>query len=125
MDDRRFDDLARLVSSGNRRGFLKLLAGAGGFALTSALVTRDADAARRGFSGPSSPTLVADAACFPGFWRTEKGCEPCWPGTASPDGLACIACAQGTYAPNIAQSSCISCGCEVCSPTNGACCCGT
>jgi hypothetical protein len=55
MDDFRFDELTKRLG-GSRRRFLKQVAGLGGAAAVSHLATGDAEAARRGYSGPiSSP----------------------------------------------------------------------
>lgn len=55
MDDGRFDAFAVRLGTVGRRGFLKVLLGLGGAAVTSAVLLVDTDAARRGFSGPSLP----------------------------------------------------------------------
>lgn len=86
MDDRRFDSLARSLASGaNRRQFLQrgsafaIAAGAG-------LVARNAEAARRGYSGPKFPTPTP---------------EPCVSGTAKcvtlEGGTSIRICDQGTW----------------------------
>ncbi len=70
MDDRRFDTIARkLASSSSRRAALKGLLGAGGIAAALSGYDR-AEAARRGFSGPTfsllpPSTCVADSDACP------------------------------------------------------------
>lgn len=60
MDDRRFDVVTkRLALSENRRGFIKSVGALLGIAATSAVVSRDAHAARRGQSGPTVATANA------------------------------------------------------------------
>lgn len=86
MDDRRFDSLARSLASGaNRRQFLRH-GSAFAIAAGAALVARNAEAARRGYSGPKFPTLTP---------------EPCVNGTAKcvvPEGGTSIRiCDQGTW----------------------------
>ena len=58
MDDRRFDELARRLG-GSRRRFLKQVVGLGGAAAVGSLVAVDAEAARRGYSGPPFPAPAA------------------------------------------------------------------
>jgi hypothetical protein len=57
MDDRRFDSLVRsLASGGSRRTLFKGFLGLGGAVVVGAAVSgHDAQAARRGFSGPKLP----------------------------------------------------------------------
>jgi hypothetical protein len=53
VDDRRFDTVVKgLAMAQGRRGFFKSVAAILGITAASAIVTRDADAARRGYSGP-------------------------------------------------------------------------
>jgi hypothetical protein len=60
VNDRRFDSVTkRLALSQDRRGFLKSAAAIFGITAASATVTRDADAARRGYSGPALGTANA------------------------------------------------------------------
>ena len=54
MDDRRLDQLA-IRLGGSRRRFLNQVAGLGGAAAVARLATDDAEAARRGYSGPPIP----------------------------------------------------------------------
>ena len=100
MDDRRFDQMTRsLVGATNRRDFLRRLlgiAGAGGIAVT--LSARGADAARRGYSGPSLP--------------------PTLPGPCRDLGTFCVAnaqCCDGFCVPNIgAGGTCGICDATIC-----------
>lgn len=58
MDDRRFDTVVRNLASGtSRRTLLKGILGLGGVAAVG-VELHQADAARRGFSGPVFPTEV-------------------------------------------------------------------
>jgi hypothetical protein len=76
MDDQRFDGIAKLIGrAGSRRSVLKALVGLGGLAV----VHRDAEAARRGYSGPPvpEPPKPPDENC-PGFACNDVCCErPC------------------------------------------------
>jgi len=71
MDDRRFDSIARtLASSSSRRAALKGLLGIGGILAAGLVGTDRADAARRGFSGPSilpppPPICISDGDACP------------------------------------------------------------
>lgn len=60
MDDQRFDALAKRVGT-SRRGFLKKAAGLAGVVTVARLGASEAEAARRGYSGPPSPGLKYDA----------------------------------------------------------------
>ena len=76
MDDRRFDQLPKRLG-GSRRRFLNQVAGLCGAAAVARFATDDAEAARRGYSGPPIPapgaaqriTIVVAAgaagACIP------------------------------------------------------------
>ncbi len=55
MQDRAFDAVAKKMGRGNRRVLLKGVFGAAGVALTGRLLGNDAEAARRGYSGPTVP----------------------------------------------------------------------
>lgn len=56
MDDRRFDSIARSLASGtNRRQILKGLLGLGAGSIVATVTVTETDAARRGYSGPSTP----------------------------------------------------------------------
>lgn len=55
MDDHAFDVMAKRIGAGSRRGFLKGVLGLGGLALAGGVSRGEAEAARRGFSGPSVP----------------------------------------------------------------------
>jgi hypothetical protein len=52
MDDHAFDAVAKQIGAANRRSVLRGLVGLGALALAGGSVWGDADAARRGFSGP-------------------------------------------------------------------------
>lgn len=54
MDEKRFDDLAKRVG-GSRRSLLKKMVGLGGAAAVARLSVSQAEAARRGYGGPSGP----------------------------------------------------------------------
>lgn len=93
MDDRRFDHMTRsLANASNRRDFVRRLLGVAG--VTGGLVAlsaHGADAARRGFSGPSQPQpapcrpagtfCVANAQCCTNFCGDNTGpggtCDIC------------------------------------------------
>jgi hypothetical protein len=62
MDDQRFDDLAKRVGT-SRRSLLKKMIGLGGAAAVVRLGAGEAEAARRGYSGPSSGPLESDRIC--------------------------------------------------------------
>jgi hypothetical protein len=77
MDDRRFDSLVRQLASGaTRRRMLKGLLGLGVTAAVGNAVVEDADAARRGYSGPqlpSPPTGPCTPSC-PAHYCGDDGC---------------------------------------------------
>jgi hypothetical protein len=83
MDDRRFDTLARaLAGTHNRRDLLKRLLGMGaGAAAVVALPGHATEAARRGFSGPTFPTVTP---CL----RDNQG-RCCDSGVFEPGGFCC------------------------------------
>jgi hypothetical protein len=57
MDDRQFDSVVKsLGAASSRRSLLKGLLGFGGMAATGMIVRDQAQAARRGYSGPSIPS---------------------------------------------------------------------
>jgi len=60
MDDRAFDELSKRLGTWNRRKFLKGLAAAGGAAVAGRFALGDANAARRGYSGPIDSSLPAN-----------------------------------------------------------------
>ena len=73
MDDRRFDALARSLAAGcSRRDALKGMLGLGGAVIAGAMVHDQADAARRGYSGPPIPT-----SCTPQCDGTTCGSNGC------------------------------------------------
>jgi hypothetical protein len=58
MDDRQFDSLVKTFgAASSRRSFLKGLLGIGGIAATGVIVREQAEAARRGYGGPSIPSI--------------------------------------------------------------------
>lgn len=67
MDDRRFDDLAKVLSGrGNRRTALKGLLGIGGASIGATVLAGSTRAARRGYTGPLNPrTPTPPSACVP------------------------------------------------------------
>ncbi len=77
MEHRTFDSLTKALAQGrSRRSLLKGMFGIGTAAVSGAVLNRDADAARRGYSGPfPKPTVVAgpptcnDQNCY--------GCHQC------------------------------------------------
>lgn len=96
MDDRRFDSLTRQAGAGNRRGFLKVLLGLGGAAVTSAVLLVDTDAARRGFSGPSLPMPTPTPTPPPCTPQSSNYCGVS--GTCCPEGQWCSpygCCSEG------------------------------
>lgn len=102
MDDRRFDGLARsLASAPSRRTLLKGLFGAGVLA-TLAGERFEADAARRGFSGPRIPPFGCQPQCN-GNTCGSNGCG----GTCACRG-SCFCLAQAASAfPNV-SSICVA-----------------
>ena len=77
MDDRRFDQMTRsLAKATSRRGFVRGLLGVAGGAGVVALRGHEADAARRGFSGPCIPAgsfCAANAQCCTNFCMANIG----------------------------------------------------
>lgn len=106
MDDRRFDMLARSLASGmNRRTMLKGVLGLGtGAVVGSAAMAGDAEAARRGYSGPRFPTLPP-GPCTPRCDGTTCGSDGCG-GTCSCPEQSC-ACLADQGIPN-ASAICVS-----------------
>src|SRR6476469_8292058 len=89
MDDRKFDTTARHLATGtSRRALLKGLLGLGGV-VAAGIGLHDAEAARRGFSGPVFPTLVP----------TETPCTN--PGSCASGQLCCdgFRCCNGRCIP--------------------------
>ena len=77
MEDLRFDALTRALATGrSRRQVLRALIGVGAFASGGAL-THDADAARRGYSGPGKPPVIGPCQpfCPPGACGMSDGCR--------------------------------------------------
>ena len=88
MDDRRFDAIARNLASGtSRRSLLKGILGLGSL-IGGVAQLHNADAARRGFSGPVFPPLVpTEPPCInPGICLLEE----CCPGFRCCNGQECI-----------------------------------
>jgi hypothetical protein len=100
MDDRRFDQMTRsLVGATNRRDFMRRLLGvAGASGVAVVLGGRGAEAARRGYSGPSTP--------------------PTLPGPCRDLGTYCVAnaqCCDGFCVPNIGPGgTCGICDATIC-----------
>lgn len=60
MGDQRFDELAKeIATASSRRRFVRRTIGMGLGAATAAMVARDGEAARRGFSGPKVPVATS------------------------------------------------------------------
>jgi hypothetical protein len=100
MDDRTFESLIRsLAAVRTRRSAFKGLVGIGASIVTARVLVGDADAARRGFSGPKLPTPTP---------------KPCVDGSAEcvvPDGgTSILICEQGSWHeyPCINGQFCIS-----------------
>ena len=94
MDNRRFDELTRVLALGHtRRTVVRGMLGLGVGALGSAVWTGGADAARRGFSGPRLPT---PPPCSGGLCGDP--CESCGTGEACFEGQCFARCAPGTLA---------------------------
>lgn len=103
MDNRRFDSFVkRLAAAKNRRSFLGGLLGLSGAAMVGAALEHGANAARRGYSGPPSPTVPA---------------PPPPPPTAVPPvaSTTTVGCASGSTA----------CGSACCPDATSMCCDGT
>jgi hypothetical protein len=85
MDKRQFDNLVRRLGAGqSRRAVLKGMLGFGGtIVATSAMAPGRADAARRGFSGPTFP-------CVPQCDGATCGPDGCGRTCACARGLVCI-----------------------------------
>ncbi len=97
MLDRRFDSVAKVVGgSVSRRSLIKTVFGSGAVAATATVAHNRAEAARRGFSGPS----------FPWAPTPTPTCEP-----------------DGQFCDIYQQSSCCSGKCiyNPLSPTGGYC----
>ncbi len=88
MEDRTFDTFAKALAQGrNRRTMLKGLLGIGGAVAAGSMLDKEADAARRGFSGPKQPTPVSPApTCDP---NTCYGCNSCINGVCVGDPTDC------------------------------------
>ena len=78
MDEHTFDALAKRIGTGSRRSFLKKAIGLGGAVAVASLGIDEAEAARRGYSGPAGGPLpnepVSERFC-------DGGC--CWTCTES------------------------------------------
>jgi hypothetical protein len=74
MDDLRFDTFVKRLGTGNRRGFLRYLLGIGASAAVGLLLDNDAQAARRGFPGPTFPTLPPCQPICDGSTCGGNGC---------------------------------------------------
>jgi hypothetical protein len=108
MDDQRFDALAKRVGT-SRRGFLKNVVGISGAVAVARLGAGEAEAARRGYSGPPSPSSNGDyrfctlsggccIACSLVFWTSPstvaRRIETC----LFDQGRSCETCADNAVA---------------------------
>jgi hypothetical protein len=109
MDDRRFDELAKRVG-GSRRSLLKKMVGLGGAAAVARLSVSEAEAARRGYSGPPSEPLGTDRICTLGnpscciecslvFWTSVNTIARRLNTCVYGDHRACSECADAIIAP--------------------------
>lgn len=110
MDDRRFDSLARSLADGpSRRTLLKSMLGIAGAAIAgSAMTSNDAQAARRGFSGPKVPT-----PCVPNCAGSQCGSDGC--GGTCGDCHSSSTCFQGICygaCDPVASPCCSACECD-------------
>ena len=89
MDGFRFDRLTREIGTRvSRRSFLARALGLGGTAVIAGYAGQDAEAARRGFSGPKFPTCpgpLCQARC-----QVTADCPPCR--CTGPQGIECNLC---------------------------------
>jgi len=122
MDDRTFDALTRTLSQGgSRRKLLKGLLGFGGaVAVTGTVLGDDANAARRGFAGPTFPT---PPPCQPSCDGLSCGDDGCGGACACGEGRTCLS--NGSCAISCSDTSeCRALGCEACWTTTGGLFCG-
>ena len=93
MDNRRFDELTRVLASGhNRRAVVRGMLGLIGGALAGATVTGGAEAARRGFAGPTFPPTPTPAPCAGGLCGDP--CDTCTADQACFENECFSRCAQ-------------------------------
>jgi hypothetical protein len=93
MEDVRFDALTRAFSKRiDRRAAIRGFFGIGGAALAQTLIGHDADAARRGYSGPKTPKPTQPGLC-------AAGVDTCLGGAMCNDGTAL--CMPGYDTPNL------------------------
>ncbi len=133
MDQSRFDRLTRvLAQSTSRRTALRTLLGLGGVTVTGTILFRDADAARRGTSGPTAPTAQPTLPPPPTATQAPPTQVPPT-ATASCAGVLCSdGCCDGSCT---ATGVCCPAGSTVCGPDccpdgvaqccDNACCFGT
>jgi len=126
MDEKRFDTLVRTLATGtHRRHFLKGLLGLGGaVALTGTVLGDHANAARRGFSGPTFPTPPPCQPACDGRTCGDDGCGgtcgTCLEGHCCRDDGRCgVPLANGTCAVACTTSEeCQFAGCLYCGITD-------
>lgn len=125
MDDRRIDLFVKGLAAGhNRRSLLKGLLGLGGLTATGAVLFGDADAARRGYSGPPTvapqPTPLPTQAPIDAPESTQTQLP-----TASCDGVSCNdLCCNGacTASGDCCPVGNTVCGAECCPNDRATCC---
>src|SRR5215218_935346 len=111
MEDRRFDELAKRIGTGSRRGLLKAAFGFAGIAVAGGGIAGDAEAARRGYSSPAPrPTPPPD----------QNYCTP--------DGTCCVVCTpfalgrfQTCYSNRILCTNPNESCCDICRDWAGSC----
>ena len=78
MDDSRFDRLTRQFGAQiTRRSFVAKVLGLGAGAVLAAHTLPDAEAARRGFSGPKLPNTCVGPRCENRTCSINSDCPPC------------------------------------------------
>lgn len=123
MDDRRFDWLTKGVAQGqSRRSLLKAFLGLGAGAALGAHVAGDADAARRGYPGPTLPQKTPTALpCPPGSMQCGSTCCAGW----CFNGTSCCPspreyCAENNTCCPAGEKCCVNGYCY--NPSQGTCC---
>lgn len=119
MDGSRFDRLTRELGAGvSRRSFLARALGLGGAALSVSYSSNDAEAARRGYSGPKLPTCPGPR-CQAVRCQTTADCPPCR--CTSAQGIECNVCIDYLGICQSYRDTCAGC-CETVDDT-GVCAC--
>src|SRR5687768_300836 len=102
MDERRFDQIARLFAAGsNRRHLLRGLLGLGGAAVVGTVVAGDADAASRSVNPSPTPVrcpgnqIVVGGLCTCPAGFDNCGPDCCAPGAQCCDGACCNGACYG------------------------------